>query len=238
MIYEEPFFKLNIMKNISYVLILSLFVCVSCTKDEQLQDDPSIYQNATTKNQLGKVEVCHFAKSENIWEVININENSLNSHLNHGDVVLIDADGDGFVEDLNECVPGGDCDDSDPTIYPGAIEICGDGIDQDCDGFDEPCNLLWPSELIGTWIGPNNFGHTVTIVLDNNGDSTYFIDFGSFTCLFNLLLTDDLGGGTFTGDIIPIPGGCATFSNFTMIIQGDIMDWQLGGSNYATLQKQ
>ena len=45
----------------------------------------------------------------------------------------IDDDGDGYTE--NE----GDCDDSDATTYPGAIEICGDGIDQDCNGSDLTC---------------------------------------------------------------------------------------------------
>lgn len=44
-----------------------------------------------------------------------------------------DADGDGYTA----C--GGDCRPDDPAIHPGAAEICGDGIDQDCDGEDEPC---------------------------------------------------------------------------------------------------
>ena len=33
-----------------------------------------------------------------------------------------------------------DCQDTDPTIYPGAPEICGDTFDQDCDGTDLICN--------------------------------------------------------------------------------------------------
>jgi len=37
---------------------------------------------------------------------------------------------------------GGDCDDNDATIYPGANETCGDLIDNNCDGeIDENCNI-------------------------------------------------------------------------------------------------
>jgi len=50
----------------------------------------------------------------------------------------IDNDGDGFTENQ------GDCKDDDLAIFPGATEICGDGIDQDCNGSDEVCPLNYP----------------------------------------------------------------------------------------------
>jgi Ca2+-binding RTX toxin-like protein len=53
-----------------------------------------------------------------------------------GDVpVPVDADHDGTVA-------GFDCDDGNPAIGLTAIDIPGDGIDQNCDGFDEPLALV------------------------------------------------------------------------------------------------
>jgi hypothetical protein len=63
------------------------------------------------------------------------NESSFTATLNHqvpsGND--IDNDGDGTTENQ------GDCNDSNPTMHPGAVEICGDGIDQDCNGSDLKC---------------------------------------------------------------------------------------------------
>ncbi|MEO8698895.1 MAG: sulfatase-like hydrolase/transferase [Kofleriaceae bacterium] len=47
---------------------------------------------------------------------------------------VLDLDGDGSSALLG----GGDCDDGDDRVHPGALDTPGDGIDQDCDGEDAP----------------------------------------------------------------------------------------------------
>ena len=63
----------------------------------------------------------------------------------------LDADGDGYyVSSQSSCVsPGvgytstagiqGDCNDNSSAINNGAVEICGNGIDEDCSGSDDVC---------------------------------------------------------------------------------------------------
>ena len=56
---------------------------------------------------------------------------------------LLDFDGDGYARALG----GGDCDDSDPDVHPGALDLPGDGVDADCDGEDATEALPPPARM-------------------------------------------------------------------------------------------
>lgn len=95
-----------------------------------------------------------------------------------GDRCLEDADADGQAGDAGgttesddaDCTDPGelpvngaatDCDDSDPESFAGALEVCGDAIDQNCDGDDVTCPVPVkgcgcdgsPTATWGAWMG-------------------------------------------------------------------------------------
>ena len=54
----------------------------------------------------------------------------------HDECEDLDGDGYGAPADPSCLYPELDCDDSDPSVNPGAVEVVDDGIDQDCNGAD------------------------------------------------------------------------------------------------------
>lgn len=72
-------------------------------------------------------------------EAIEICGNDIDEDCNGGDEVCpinpidLDNDGDGYTENQ------GDCNDTNSNIHPGASEICGNGIDEDCNNSNDIC---------------------------------------------------------------------------------------------------
>jgi hypothetical protein len=87
-----------------------------------------------------------------------------------------DEDGDGWGGapagpscdgDFDETTEGGDCDDSDPAVSPGALEQCGDGVDNDCDGGAWGCTLEVDDAIVITGVAPGDrVGHSVAVSAD------------------------------------------------------------------------
>ena len=55
----------------------------------------------------------------------------------------VDADHDGYTTQV-------DCDDNNAAVHPGVVEICGDGVDQDCNGADEACAACGDAAVLST----------------------------------------------------------------------------------------
>jgi RHS repeat-associated protein len=86
----------------------------------------------------------------------------------------LDRDGDGFTGKR------GDCNDTDPSIHPGALDTAGDGIDQNCNGRDsiagdvtlptavivspaEDAELRLPTDIVGTANDENFLRYTLQL---------------------------------------------------------------------------
>jgi hypothetical protein len=98
----------------------------------------------------------------------------------------VDGDGDGYGStDFTEAcaAPGAhvaeatDCDDADATAFPGGVEVCEDGVDQDCSGLDRRCGGLYgevdPDAAFSTVIYSSEYSGVLGsayAVLDWNGD--------------------------------------------------------------------
>jgi hypothetical protein len=105
--------------------------------------------------------------------------------------IFDDTDGDGYT------IAQGDCNDNNSSVYPGATEIAGDGVDQDCNGRDLVVN-------------PDNDGDGYTVSQGDCDDNNRGIHPGATEIAddgidqdcdgFDLMVEQDVDGDGYTID--------------------------------------
>ena len=124
--------------------LLSILLVTACKKEIATDKVPEEIASASANRTSPKINVCHHDAVTGTWKTKSINLTAWPEHQGHGDVRLDDQDDDGYVPN-NACGYGvqGDCNDNNASINPGATEICGNSIDDNCNGqVDEGCGLL------------------------------------------------------------------------------------------------
>lgn len=136
-----------------------------------------------------------------------------------------DADGDGYgntVAAINSCSPpagyiatGGDCNDNNPAINPGSTEICGNYIDDNCNGqIDEGCTSITPSITINDII-VNELQGTAELTVNLSGPSSNTVRVNYKT--INGTATHPKDYSRIAGELVFAPGTTSQTITITII---------------------
>ena len=169
-----------------------------------------------------------------------------------------DLDADDDADGQGRC--SGDCDDAQPRSAPGNAELCGDGIDNDCDGstdtgcVDDICEWTVPTEVStiqgaldaasdgdticvepGTYAEYLNFGGKAVALVGLGGSSTTVLtpgpDWYGVSFVSGEGRTTVMEGFTIEGGgHVEIGGSSPTFVD---VVVQDVWDWSGVGAIYA-----
>jgi len=152
----------------------------SCAQPPGMVSDDSDCDDAAASVNPGADEVCN-----GIDDDCNGLSDGDDSGVSDEGTWYLDSDGDaygdstvsvvqcdapaGYVED------GTDCDDGDLATHPGALDLCADGIDQDCDGTADNVTSpnTWYADVDGDGYGDSS---TTTSTLDCAPPAGYVFD--------------------------------------------------------------
>jgi len=163
-------------------------------------DDGIIYEENQIKTELNarpvKVTICRYNERKGTYSEVTVVE----KRVLPGDVI-IDADGDGYAA-YNECGVlignGIDCDDTNAAINPGAVEICGDGIDNDCNGEIDECTYV-PDDKFELTLISNGYDDTLdNYVFNKNINTVKYLNVNYYEGYSPGKIADLTGIGGFT----------------------------------------
>ncbi len=199
-----------------------------CQLTEGYTEDNSDCDDSNSSIFPGSIEICNDL-DDNCDDAV---DNGLNFITQYED---LDGDGFGSVNELSSCesIPGyaldsGDCDDNSAGTFPGAIDECGNGIDEDCQGGDATCDVLGCTDPLANNYNPEatiDDGSCVTSVMGCT-DATAFNynpdaneDDGSCIpviegCTDATAFNYDVEANTDNGSCVPVIEGCTDVTAF------------------------
>jgi len=130
----------------------ALLVCIAgCAPENRDKEEEQTIQDADNDGDPDATDCAPDDPSihADAEELCNAVDDDCDGEVDEGPTGYVDEDGDGYgasgaplsscdLPDGTELVDnGGDCDDDDDTVHPGADDLPCDGIDRDCDGRSE-----------------------------------------------------------------------------------------------------